>query len=581
MQHRHSVRSALAAAACLTTFSGAAFAQAPLFTVTGVANDNQLGTSVSFVGDLNADGRAEFVVGATEQGIFSSGQGYARVCNGATGLQLFNFDGVTNGDAFGTSVGASDVNNDGKADILVGAPNATSTGGGAGGGRVYVFNGATGSSTPLFTLNGLVSGGHFGTSVAGAGDVNNDGKADIIVGAPDTNSAKGRATVISGMTGLVIWTIDGVANNDGVGVSVDGLGDVNGDGRSDFIVGSRLAGAKIYSGMTGLQLGATITANGNDRRGASVAGVGDVTGDGVPDYIVGAPQDGSIFSLGTGYATVYNGATGAVVYTKTGDVVGDRFGFSVGGGRLVNADARADFIVGADQNNNGARGYARVFSGLDGSTIDSVTGLADGDRLGTSVDLLGDLNTDGRGEFICGAPKATVGSFTVAGIALVFSHAPAFNAFCFGDGLDTTHTTACPCGNTGSAGHGCAHSFSALGGLLSVTGTTGADNVVLTASDLPATSFGLFMQHDAAGDSTFHDGVLCAGGSLVRLRGRAAVSGVVSFPTSADTQTLSQRGGVTVGSGLRRYYAVWFRNASTTFCPPATANVTNGFVIDW
>ena len=112
-----------------------------------------------------------------------------------------------------------------------------------------------------------------------------------------------------------------------------------------------------------------------------------------------------------------------------------------------------------------------------------------------------------------------------------------------------------------------------------------AVNVVLTTGFTPATSFTLMMQHDAAGDQVFHDGVLCAGGSLIRLRGRAAVAGSMSFPDSNfandQTLTLSQRGQVVVGSGVRRYYAGWYRNASTTFCPPATANVTNGFLIDW
>ena len=79
--------------------------------------------------------------------------------------------------------------------------------------------------------------------------------------------------------------------------------------------------------------------------------------------------------------------------------------------------------------------------------------------------------------------------------------------------------------------------------------------------------------------------MLCAAGNLVRLRGRNALGGVALFPDSNfavdQTITLSQRGGVTVGSGARRYYATFYRNASTTFCPPATANVTNGWVIDW
>jgi len=120
---------------------------------------------------------------------------------------------------------------------------------------------------------------------------------------------------------------------------------------------------------------------------------------------------------------------------------------------------------------------------------------------------------------------------------------------------------------------------------LAATGTTSPDTVVLSAHQMPATAFALYMQHDAAGDQTFHDGVLCASGNLVRLRGRAAVGGMSQFPdvnfANDSTLELSTRGGVTPGSGAVRYYATWYRNASTTFCPPATANVTNGLKLTW
>jgi hypothetical protein len=160
---------------------------------------------------------------------------------------------------------------------------------------------------------------------------------------------------------------------------------------------------------------------------------------------------------------------------------------------------------------------------------------------------------------------------------------PAFTSFCSGDGSLTDHTTPCPCGNNGLPGNGCGHSFDPNGANLTATGTAPADDVLLTSSFEPATSFTLFMQHDAAGDVVFHDGVLCAGGTLIRLRGRGAVGGQAFFPNPVwdSSITLSQRGSVTVGSGARRYYAAWYRNASTTFCPPATANVTNGWLIDW
>jgi len=157
--------------------------------------------------------------------------------------------------------------------------------------------------------------------------------------------------------------------------------------------------------------------------------------------------------------------------------------------------------------------------------------------------------------------------------------------FCFGDGSIVDHTSACPCGNFGDSGHGCSHSFSFAGALLTATGTAANDDVVLQASDMPATAFGLYMQHDAPGDQVFHDGILCAGGTLTRLRGRPSVGGASMFPDSSfandATLTLSQRGGVTPGSGVTRFYATWYRNASTTFCPPATANVTNGWRVVW
>jgi hypothetical protein len=157
------------------------------------------------------------------------------------------------------------------------------------------------------------------------------------------------------------------------------------------------------------------------------------------------------------------------------------------------------------------------------------------------------------------------------------------SAFCSNGTLGVDHTTPCPCGNTGLAPNGCAHSFSADGANLSANGSISADTVQLVSINEPSTSFTLFMQHTAPADVVFHDGVLCAGGTLLRLRGRGAVGGSATFPNPIwdSSITLSQRGSVTIGSGTVRYYGAWYRNASTTFCPPATANVSNGWVITW
>jgi len=158
-------------------------------------------------------------------------------------------------------------------------------------------------------------------------------------------------------------------------------------------------------------------------------------------------------------------------------------------------------------------------------------------------------------------------------------------AFCSNGTVGIDHTTACPCGNVGLPGNGCGHSFDPNGANMSVTGTILADDIVLHSQFEPASSFTLMMQHGNAGDVVFHDGVLCAANPLIRLRGRAAVGGEAFFPNSNfaqdSTTTLSARGGTFPGSGATMRYAAWFRNASTTFCPPATANVTNGWVITW
>ena len=180
---------------------------------------------------------------------------------------------------------------------------------------------------------------------------------------------------------------------------------------------------------------------------------------------------------------------------------------------------------------------------------------------------------------------------SIGAVFMIRTQCAAGLPFCASDGSLTDHTTACPCGNTGATGNGCANSFNAAGGHLAASGLQAFDSpstpgqIVLTTSGIPTTSFGLYMQHSAPADMVFHDGVICAGGTLVRLRGRSAVGGVSQFPdnnfANDSTLTLHSRGGVTVGSGTTRYYATWYRSAASTFCPPATANVTNGYTIVW
>ncbi|MBK7876612.1 MAG: hypothetical protein IPJ77_12845 [Planctomycetes bacterium] len=154
-------------------------------------------------------------------------------------------------------------------------------------------------------------------------------------------------------------------------------------------------------------------------------------------------------------------------------------------------------------------------------------------------------------------------------------------AFCFGDGLDTSHTSSCPCGNFGATGNGCANSTQPAGANLAATGAANPDTITLLGSGMPATAACIYLQGDARGDSTFGDGVSCIAGSLIRLRTKTSVAGASQFPDSTDTVTVSQRGGVTPGSGVLRYYAAYYRNASLGFCPPHTFNITNGRILRW
>jgi len=152
-------------------------------------------------------------------------------------------------------------------------------------------------------------------------------------------------------------------------------------------------------------------------------------------------------------------------------------------------------------------------------------------------------------------------------------------AFCFGDGLDPSVTSACPCANVGAARHGCANSVQPDGARLSGSGFSVPDSIVLQADGLSGLTC-IFLQGDARADFVFGDGVACVGGGLLRLRAQVVTGGASSFPLPGDP-SVSTRGQVVPGSGARRYYQTYYRNAAAGFCPPATFNVTNGVVIDW
>jgi len=227
----------------------------PSFTATGEFEHDFFGNAVAGAGDVNGDGYDDIIIGA--RGNDESGQDAGKVYvyhGGPSGLNTtpaFTDLGTDVESNFGNAVaGAGDVNGDGYDDVIVGAPRNPE--GGQYAGKVYVYLGGPGGllKPAAFVATGENAGDDFGFSVAGAGDVNGDGFGDLIVGAHGYQTSTGRAYVYAGCAGgpqaTAIFTATGEAANNHFGRSVNGAGDVNGDGLDD--VG---AGAYGYGGGSG------------------------------------------------------------------------------------------------------------------------------------------------------------------------------------------------------------------------------------------------------------------------------------------------------------------------------------------
>jgi FG-GAP repeat protein/VCBS repeat protein len=320
------------------------------------------------------------------------------------------------GDIAGLGLGqvvaaAGDFNRDGFGDLIVGYRFGSQLAG-VNAGSARVFSGRDGSV--LATFVGDTAQDNFGRSVAGAGDVNGDGFADVVVGAPlDDNNGlnSGSAKVFSGATGALLYTFNGSAKHL-LGVAVAGVGDLNGDGRADVLVGANPdltlplshGYAKVFSGMDGSVLFTFTGAVKTSRLGFAVASAGDVNADGTPDLVIGDPRDPAR-APAAGSIKVYSGLNGALLFTFLGDAANDQLGLAVAGAGDLNGDGHADLIGGTPWSNSSVvdSGLARVWSGATGAVMFEFRGEASLDFFGASVAGNTDVDADGVPDLIIGA----------------------------------------------------------------------------------------------------------------------------------------------------------------------------------
>ncbi len=313
--------------------------------------------------------------------------------------------------AVDTSWGTTlDVNGDGHGDLVVGARRAN---------RAYLYLGSTAGIDPVpsATLREL-GASEYGNCVTSAGDVNGDGYGDVVVSG---NGGGGGAWLYLGGEGglstlAATRLINPVGGLDGFGAAASSAGDVDGDGYADVIIGApetdhHVGAAYIFrGGPTGLTALPTVTLAGVDGPGAgfgqAVASAGDVNGDGFADVLIGA--SGVADNVGRAYLLL-GSATGLQTTQVTRfvgpDGVDGRFGAALASADDLNGDGYADFVVGTYRL-NGFTPRAYVYLGGTGpiSTIPSVTlvGPAGSGTFGSAVASAGDVNGDGYADLAVG-----------------------------------------------------------------------------------------------------------------------------------------------------------------------------------
>ena len=359
----------------------------------GEAANDQFGWIARNIGDVDGDGVNDVVISAPTHGARGSHAGRIYVYSTGSGRLLWTADGEQ-GDELGTGVeAAGDTDGDGVPDVVAAGP--------AGRGIARVYSGRDGRVLHEFRSPSVDE--MFGNHVSGAGDVDGDGYADVIVGSPGKEGeakSPGHAYVYSGRTGKLLLALAGERAGDQFGSTVAGYR----RGEQQYlVVGAPRAGPRqrgrvyVYRDGSGK---AAFTIDSDDTGSALgamfVSIPGDLDGDGVSD-VYASDWSNDALGFSTGRIYVHSGRTGERLLTLTGESGGDGFGTSPSVAGDVDHDGYADLIIGAWQYGKAAvaGGRAYLYSGRDGRLLRTYTSRVPGETFGFDAVGLGDVDGDG------------------------------------------------------------------------------------------------------------------------------------------------------------------------------------------